>query len=66
MSACDTVSSDEIKTRWADEEEIDVDDNISCQTGATTVVASNKRIATVRHFWNSSFEQTEMAARRLI
>jgi hypothetical protein len=65
MNACDTVSSGEIKTRWVVEEEIDIDDNISCQTGATTVVASNKRIATVRHFWNSSFEPTEITARRL-
>ena len=51
-----TVSSLEIEKRWV-EEEIDTDDNISCQTGAATVVASNKLIATVSHYWNSSFEQ---------
>ena len=48
-----TIDSFEIVKRWVLEEEIDIDDSIS----ATTVVASNKRNAKVRHFWNPSFEQ---------
>ena len=50
MSDYHTVSSLEIVKRWVVEEEIDLDDSSSCQTGAATVVASNKRIATVSHY----------------
>ena len=54
-----TVSSLEIEKRWVVEGELDGDDNISCETGAATVLASNKRTtnATVSHVWNSSLEQ---------
>lgn len=39
-----TASSLEIEKRWEGEvPELDIDDNISCETGLATVLASNKR-----------------------
>ena len=63
MSDEQTDSSLEIKNGLAVEEEIDIDDNISCQTDAITVIASNKRISAVSHIRNSSFEQIDIATR---
>ena len=50
MSVEQTDSSLEIKYGLGNEKEIEIDDNISCQTDAITVIASNKSIATVSHF----------------